>query len=74
MREPGQEDGSQKLKRSRGGDATVTWKQSCRRSKGLEIGDEMSERLGHQDVAKKREGSIESDLMERIVEKIGRHK
>ena len=43
MREPGQEDGSQKLKRSRGGDATVKWKQSCRRSKGLERGDEMSE-------------------------------
>ena len=43
MREPGQEDGSQKLKRSRGGDATVKWKQSCRRSKGLERGDEMNE-------------------------------
>ena len=43
MREPGQEDGSQKLKRSRGGGATVEWKQSCRRSKGLERGYETSE-------------------------------
>ena len=43
MREQGQEDGSQKLKRSRGGGATVKWKQSCRGSKGLERGEEMNE-------------------------------
>ena len=54
---PGQEDGSQKLKRSRGGGATGKWKQSCWRSKGFERGDER--RLGHQDVVKKREGSID---------------
>ena len=43
MREPGQEDGSQKSKRNRGGGATVKWKQSCRRSKDLERGYETSE-------------------------------
>ena len=47
MQESGQEDGSQSLKRSRGGGATVEWRQSCRRNEGSKRRQGMS---GDQDI------------------------